>query len=159
MASIGSGIARVRVFLSWSNTEVLMHAFSLPKSNMSNRQLLQNLAALVLMRARKALTFLAPCLFQDRSLFQVLVLVFKHLNHLRASDSSDLFFTVPTLMDSDLLQLTPTSHSKCKNKNPRWGILVMSLSMAHSLPESLRAETVNVFKSRFKILLFKLAFK
>lgn len=68
-------------------------------------------------------------------------------------------FTVLRFEDSKVLWLTPSGHSKNKNKTPQWGIFLLLRPTSVEQPVGEPWETVDAFKSRHKTHPFNSAFK
>ena len=164
--------------MSRQDLEKLIHAFitsrldycnsifsGLTKKELGQLQLVQNAAARVLTRTRKA-THITPVL---RSLhwlpvsfridFKILLLVYKALNGLGPSYIADLLprYEPPRLLRSAGSGLLDVPRIKSKHGKAAFGHYAPS--SWNKLPQDLRyAPTLLTFKSRLKTLLFSAAF-
>ena len=171
-------IASIRGYMSKQDLEKLVHAFissrldccngllsGLPKKAIKQLQLIQNAAARVLTRTKKAehitpvlksLHWLPVC---HRIDFKILLIVYKSLNGLGPRYISDLLLhyepSRPLRSSGTGLLIVPRTNTKhgeaafCHYATHSW----------NKLPEDLRsAPTLPVFKTRLKTYLFTVAF-
>ena len=138
----------------------------LPKKAIRQLQLIQNAAARVLTRTRKA-EHITPILrslhwlpVSHRIDFKILLLVFKSLNGLGPKYISDL---LPYYESSRSLRSSGTGLLTVPRVKTKHGEAAFSYYATHSwnkLPEDLRlAPTLAIFKSRLKAFMFSIAFK
>ncbi|KAK3705766.1 hypothetical protein QZH41_000593 [Actinostola sp. cb2023] len=169
-------IARIRKFLSFNTTEILIHAlvtskvdsynallFGLPKYELKKLQSVLNAAARLLTFTRK-FDHITPVLKQlhwlpieKRIHFKILLLAFKGLHGLAPayiSDALQLYVPTRTLRSSSAVLLKPVDYH-LKTYGYR-AFAVAAPYLWNTLPIDIRScDSLSIFKSKLKTHLFK----
>ena len=172
-------IARIRKFLSYDTTKLLIHAFvsskldncnsllyGLPKYTIQKLQNVQNAAARVIARLRKH-DHITPTLIElhwlpidKRIEFKILLITFTALNNTAPIYISDLvepYRPARPLRSSKLSRLKPVAFN-LKNYGYR-AFSVAAPQLWNAIPEDIKSSSsVEIFKSRLKTFLFKLSY-
>jgi exonuclease III len=172
-------IAKIRKYLSFKTTEILIHAFvtskidnynsllfGLPKCLISKIQSVQNAAARIITLSCKS-DHITPILIDlhwlpvsERIKFKILLITFKAIHHMAPSYISDMIslYKPPRLLRSSSGILLNHHNYNTKTYGHR-SFSTCAPELWNSLPSSLRNVTdLASFKSSLKTLLFKQAF-